>query len=256
VIECLHDPAYDRSLGLVSRQLLGNSSPARVAWSLVLYERGFDRNYVRVHADSLDEPFDINSGAKLQLVSTAELRTLVTYLDMVEELHRRLAPLSRAELVAAATAKADDDVLANWAADYLANTRDRDLKPMIAAAMQRLYSGSSRGFFTGGSVHAYAVFEKWENHAEMSVADGFARSINNVFICIMRDPSATTSRRAAKKRRCRQRATTRSAMPCCGALSTRKARYICGGFIERITASCRTRRSRPMPTEPGPSQSV
>ena len=36
-----------------------------------------DRNYVRIHADSLNKPFDINSGAKLQLGSTAKLRTLV-----------------------------------------------------------------------------------------------------------------------------------------------------------------------------------
>ena len=58
VLERLREPAYDRSLGLVGKQLLGGSSPARVAWSVVLYERGSDRNYVRVHADSLDEPFE------------------------------------------------------------------------------------------------------------------------------------------------------------------------------------------------------
>jgi membrane peptidoglycan carboxypeptidase len=188
VLERLRDPAYDRSLGLVGKQLLGESSPARVAWSVVLYERGSDRNYVRIHADSLDEPFDINSGAKLQLGSTAKLRTLITYLDVIEELHRRLAPLSRAELLAtAAAAKTDNDALTNWSADYLANTRDRGLKPMIAAAMGRNYSGSPQAFFTGGGVHAYANFEKWENHSKFTVADGFAKSINNVFIRIMRD---------------------------------------------------------------------
>jgi membrane peptidoglycan carboxypeptidase len=188
VLEHLRDPAYDRSLGLVGKQLLGDASPARVAWSVVLYERGSERNYVRVHADSLDEPFDINSGAKLQLGSTAKLRTLITYLDVIEELHDRLAPLSRAELQAtAASAKADDDALTYWAATYLASSGDRTLKPMIAAAMQRHYSGSPQAFFTGGGVHAYANFEKLENHSSPSVADGFAHSINNVFIRIMRD---------------------------------------------------------------------
>jgi hypothetical protein len=58
----------------------------------VLYERGAERNYLRVHADSLNSPFDINSGAKLILGSTAKLRTLVTYLNVVEELHRKLGP--------------------------------------------------------------------------------------------------------------------------------------------------------------------
>ena len=188
VLEHLRDPAYDRSFGLVGKQLLGDGNPARVAWSVVLYERGADRNFLRVHADSLDEPFDINSGAKLQLGSTAKLRTLVTYLGVIDELHDQLAPLSRSDLLAiAATAKTDDDVLTNWVANNLANARDRGLKPMIDAAMQRHYSGSPQAFFTGGGVHAYANFEKWEDHSMPSVAEGFANSINNVFIRIMRD---------------------------------------------------------------------
>ena len=166
VLEHLRDPAYDRSFGLVGKQLLGDGNPARVAWSVVLYERGADRNFLRVHADSLDEPFDINSGAKLQLGSTAKLRTLVTYLGVIDELHGQLAPLSRSDLLAiAATAKTDDDVLTNWVANNLANARDRGLKPMLDAAMQRHYSGSPQAFFTGGGVHAYANFEKWEDHS-------------------------------------------------------------------------------------------
>ena len=62
VLSRLGDPDYDHSLGLYGRQLLGSASPARVAWSVVLYERGADRNFVRIRADSLNEPFDINSG--------------------------------------------------------------------------------------------------------------------------------------------------------------------------------------------------
>ena len=74
VLTRLGDPAYVGSLGLVGHNLLGNENPARLTWSVVLYERGADRNYLRVHADSLNEPLDINSGAKLQLGSTAKLR--------------------------------------------------------------------------------------------------------------------------------------------------------------------------------------
>ena len=228
VLEGLRDPAYDRSLGLVGKQLLGEgSSPARVAWSVVLYERGADQNYLRVHADSLDEPSDINSGARLQLGSTAKLRTLVTYLNVIDELHGRLAPFSRKDLLAiAATAKTEDDALTNRAANYLANVHDRSLKPMIDAAMQRHYSGSPQAFFTGGGVHAYANFEKWEDHSMPSVADGFAHSINNVFIRMIRDPSTTTSRRAASRSCCRRRAMIPSARRSCDALSIRKARSI------------------------------
>ena len=64
---------------MVGHQLLGDGNPAQMTWSFVLYERDGDRNYVRIHADSLNKPFDINSGAKLQLGSTAKLRTLITY---------------------------------------------------------------------------------------------------------------------------------------------------------------------------------
>ena len=48
-------------------------------------------NYLRVQTDNLAQPFDINEGAKLDLGSTAKLRTLITYLEIVAELHARLA---------------------------------------------------------------------------------------------------------------------------------------------------------------------
>ena len=69
-------------------------------YSIVLYERGKDRNYVRVHADNLNVPFDVNAGAKLILGSTAKLRTLVTYLNIISALHSRYADRPKAELMA------------------------------------------------------------------------------------------------------------------------------------------------------------
>ena len=185
VLERLGDPAYVRSLGLVGHNLLGGERPGRLAWSVVLYERGAEQNYLRVHADSLNSPFDINSGAKLILGSTAKLRTLVTYLNIVDELHRKLASLPRRDLTAMAAAK--DDPLTAWAAGYLAKTADHGLQPMIDAAMQRQYSGSPSAFFTGGGVHAFANFEKWEDHSNPTVLEAFEHSINNSFIRIMRD---------------------------------------------------------------------
>ena len=186
VLSHLDDPDYARSLGLYGKQLLGGASPARLAWSVVLYERGAERNYLRVHADSLNEPFDINSGAKLQLGSTAKLRTLVTYLDIVDALHRRLAPLPRTALLASAAA-AKDDPLTAWAAGYLANARDRGLQPMLEAAMQRSYSASPSTYFTGGGWQSFANFEKWEDHQRPTVAAAFANSINNAFVRLLRD---------------------------------------------------------------------
>ncbi len=185
VLVRLGDPAYVRSLGLVGHDLLGGENPARLAWSVVLYERGAERNYLRVHADSLNTPFDINSGAKLILGSTAKLRTLVTYLNIVEELNHRLMSLPKSELLALAAAKADS--LTAWAAGYLAKATDRSLEAMVEAAMQRHYSGSPAAFFTGGGVHVFANFEKWENHSNPTVLEAFEHSINNSFIRIMRD---------------------------------------------------------------------
>ncbi|HEV2300395.1 MAG TPA: transglycosylase domain-containing protein [Stellaceae bacterium] len=185
VLARLADPAYDRSLGLYGKQLLGPASPARITWSFVLYEKGDNANFVRVHADSLNQPFDINSGAKLQLGSTAKLRTLVTYLDIVDELYHRLSGLPRSELLA--TAAKAPDALTKWAAGYLANRRDAPLQPMLDAAMQRTYSASPAAFFTDGGVEVYANFAKWENEATPSVLSAFQYSINNAFIRIMRD---------------------------------------------------------------------
>jgi membrane peptidoglycan carboxypeptidase len=186
VLSQLADPAYDHSLDLYGKQLLGSASPARIAWSVVLYERGANCNFVRIRADSLNEPFDLNSGGKLQLGSTAKLRTLITYLDIVDALHTRLARLSRDRLSAIQTA-AKDDPLTRWAAGWLADAHDRGQQAMLDAAMQRTYSGSPATYFTGGGMQSFANFAKWENHAKPTVALAFADSINNAFIRLLRD---------------------------------------------------------------------
>ena len=186
VLTRLGDRNYVRSLGLTGHDLLGGENPARVNWSVVLYERGAERNYQRISAESLNTPFDINSGAKLILGSTAKLRTLVTYLDIVADLHRSLAPLTGRDLAAMA-AEAKEDPITAWAAGYLARAADRSLQPMIDAAMQRHYSGSPSAFFTGGGVHVFANFEKWEDHSNPTVIEAFEHSINNSFVRIMRD---------------------------------------------------------------------
>lgn len=182
----LADPSQVEALNLNGKDLLGGGNPADVNYSVVLYERGQGANYVRVHADSLNEPFDINSGAKLQLGSTAKLRTLIEYLQIMERLQAKLANLPAPVLVE--TSRTAQDPLTQWAADYLAHTKDRGLQPMLDAAMQRKYSGSTgEAFFTGSGMHAFHNFEKWEGHRKFTVAEAIARSINLAFIRIMRD---------------------------------------------------------------------
>ena len=65
---------------------------------LTLFERGDRRNYLRLQVDNLDQPFELNEGAKLDLGSTAKLRTLVTYLEIVAGLHDRLRGCRPSEL--------------------------------------------------------------------------------------------------------------------------------------------------------------
>ncbi len=178
--------AEAKTLGLTGPNLLGNEDPANVKYSVVLYERGADRNFVRIHADSLDQPFDLNSGAKLILGSTAKLRTLLTYLDIIARLHDRYVDAPAKELRTLAAAKGDP--LTRWVAGYLLEESDKGLQPMLDDAMQRRYSSSPRErFFTGGGVHSFANFQRSDNGKNPTVEDAVTTSNNLAFIRIMRD---------------------------------------------------------------------
>ncbi len=182
----LSDRKALRELGMVGKFLMGSADPGKVTYSVLLYERGRDRNYVRVHADSGDEPFDVNSDAKLILGSTAKLRTLITYLNIVVELRERLGGLTRAKLQQAASTAGDP--LTRWSATYLAGASDRALQPMLDAAMHRRYSGNAgEVFFTDGGAHVFRNFEKSENGQLFTVEDAFEKSVNLVFVRLIRD---------------------------------------------------------------------
>jgi membrane peptidoglycan carboxypeptidase len=188
VLEKLKDPQALKDLGLTGTDLLGDGDPSKVAWSVVLYQRGADRNRVRVHADSLNQPFDINSGAKLILGSTAKLRTLTTYLGIITSLREELLNRSPADLQK--MAGATPDPLRRWAAEYLSTAApdDRALQPMIDAALQRRYSGNPREeFFTGGGVHVFHNFERSEDFQDWTVEEAFKHSVNLSFVRLMRD---------------------------------------------------------------------
>lgn len=184
-LEKLSDPDFLKDQGMIGKQLLGDANPADVTYSFVLYERQGDHNALRVRADSLNQPFDINSGAKLMMGSTAKLRTLATYLEIIRDLHGKLSDKSRPELLrAAATAQ---DPLTLWAATYFLHTSDRGLQPMFDAAMARHYSGSPGWFFTGGGRQGFGNFDKSENRSNPTLAVAFQRSINLSFVRLLRD---------------------------------------------------------------------
>ena len=182
----LRNPANAKAAGLAAKQLLDRGDPAKVVYSFTLYERGSNVNYLRVQTDNFDQPLNINEGTKLDLGSTAKLRTLVTYLDIMAKLHQRLSVLDKTQLRALEVDR--KDVLTRWAADYFLAAQDKSLSTLLDAALERRYSASTgEGFFTGGGLHHFDNFKREDNGRVMSLRDGLRNSVNLVFIRLMRD---------------------------------------------------------------------
>jgi len=186
VLTRLADPAYADSLKLIGPRLLDRSRTDGVVFSFTLYEATPEGNLLRLQADNVDQPFDVTSGARLDLGSTAKLRTLVHYLEVVTAMHDAGAGLDRAELTRRAAGAGDP--LRKWGFAYLAGTRDTTLAAMLEAAMQRRYSASpAETFFTGGGAHTFVNFDRDENAGMYTVAEAFRLSVNLSFIRLMRD---------------------------------------------------------------------
>ncbi|MGF6275713.1 membrane peptidoglycan carboxypeptidase [Massilia sp. UYP11] len=185
----LSDAEHAKAAGLTGKGMLGNGDPAQVVYSFTLMERGEHVNYLRVQTDNYDQPLDINEGAKLDLGSTAKLRTLVTYLDIVDQLHKRFAPLDKIGLHGVEVDPKDR--LSLWALEYfqtLPDGADRGLKPMLDAAMARRYSASpGERFMTGGGLHTFGNFSKLDDSKIMDVHQALRQSTNLVFVRMMRD---------------------------------------------------------------------
>lgn len=178
-----------RAAGLVGFEMLKPADdPSKIAYSFTLFERRGGENLVRVQTDSVNEPFDINSGARLNLGSTAKLRTIITYLQIVSALHAKYAD-EDAKTLRAMIAQVDpSDALTRWALDYLSKTPDRSLSAMLEAAVQRKYSANpGETFYTGGGAQTFNNFESSDNAQILTVQRAFQHSVNLVFVRLMRD---------------------------------------------------------------------
>ncbi|MFN0150076.1 MAG: transglycosylase domain-containing protein [bacterium] len=186
VLRDLSDPNTELCRSLRASGVLSGPDPSKMIYSFTLYERGADANLLRIQSDNIDQPFDLNEGAKLELGSTAKLRTLVTYLEIMANLHARYATTSGESLDAMVIAP--NDHLSRWAINYLLNSEDDDLTKMLEAAMQRTYSASpDEEFFTGGGLHTFDNFDPIEDDIIYTVSGAFHHSVNLSFIRIMRD---------------------------------------------------------------------
>ena len=114
----LSEPEQARAAGLYGFRLFGEGDDlSPVVYSLMLFERGPNGSRLRVQTDNYGGPLDINEGIRLDLGSTAKLRTLLNYLEIIAELHRRYAGRLPAELRSVALHRRD--WLSRWVIEQL-----------------------------------------------------------------------------------------------------------------------------------------
>ncbi len=189
ILNALKDPANVQKYGLRAPYLLDRGDPSKVVYSFSLYERTAQGNLLRVQTNSFEGPFNIDEQTKLDLGSSAKLRTLVHYLEIITALYDRYAGMTRSELKKI-NGKYPPDPLSLWAVNHLVSIETPDLSTMLDAAMNRTYSASpAERFFTGGGLHTFANFRPEENAKVMTVREAFSHSVNLVFIRMMRDIS-------------------------------------------------------------------
>jgi len=187
VTEYLHrlaEPDFAGQVGLFGERMLSPERTGDVRYSFTLFERGEQGFRVRVQTDNTSQPFDINEGSKLELGSTAKLRVLTTYLEIIAELHDRyaqsdVATLRKAEAV---------DPLTRWALGYLIQHDDRNLPDMLDAALERRYSANpNERFFTGAGLHHFGNFRHQDDGRLPTMREALQESINLPFVRLMRD---------------------------------------------------------------------
>ena len=181
-----HDSEWIKEKNLNAPRLLEKGDPEKIIYSFTLYEKTPKANLLRVQTDNYNQPFNINQGSKLNLGSTAKLRTLIHYLEIVAALHERYHGLNQKELRQLKSAPTDK--ISQWAVSYLLRTGDKTIEAMLDSALNRKYSASPyEVFYTGGGVHRFSNFNEKDNQRTVSLRNAFRRSVNLVFIRLMRD---------------------------------------------------------------------
>jgi membrane peptidoglycan carboxypeptidase len=183
----LNDPINARSAGLIGERMLSPSNDlSSIIYSLVLFERSNKGNLLRVQTDNYDQPLDINEGIRLDLGSTAKLRTLVHYLELIGEIYETYQGQSPQLL--AIVQLHPRDFLSTWVVDELKARPKITLSEILEQALERKYSASpDEYFYTGGGVHHFNNFSEDDDIRILSVRNALRNSVNLVFIRMMRD---------------------------------------------------------------------
>jgi len=186
LITRMRDPVWIAEQGFQKHGLLDKGDPAKVVYAFTLYEKTPKGNLLRVQTDSTEQALNVNEGAMLDLGSTAKLRTLIHYLEIIESLHAQFGSLSQEELLK--MQPAPKDAIRRWAVSFLSNHPGSALEEMLKASLERKYSANpAERFFTGGGLHTFENFDDKNDHQTFSVREGLQHSVNLVFIRLMRD---------------------------------------------------------------------
>ncbi|WP_449359564.1 glycosyl transferase family 51, partial [Alishewanella longhuensis] len=178
----LEQQPYASNAGIIGPRLLREDQIRGVKYSFTLYESTPTGNKLRVQTDNhAEQPFDLNEGGKLELGSTAKLRMLTTYLEMVAELHQLYAEESSTQL--AFLDIAPQNQLTQWAINYLIANPGVHLTTMLNAALDREFSADPRtSFFTGGGLHTFGNFRREEDRMTPTLRQSLYESINLPFV--------------------------------------------------------------------------
>ena len=186
VLTSISLPDGAAAAGMLGKSMLAADDTSGVIYSFTLYEHKGNANLLRVQTDNYPQPLNLNQGSKLELGSTAKLRTLAHYLEIVSSLYDKYSRRPPDDLRAIEVAP--EDALSAWAIDYLSTNGDAGLPKMLEAALDRKYSASPyEGFYTGGGVHTFSNFDGSDNGRLLTVREALHRSVNLVFIRVMRD---------------------------------------------------------------------
>ncbi|MBF8224273.1 transglycosylase domain-containing protein [Halomonas sp. 328] len=185
-LESLADPEVAAEVGILGHRLLSAERTADVTYSFTLFERSEAGFLVRVQTDNTGQPFDLNESSKLELGSTAKLRVLTTYLEILAELHEQYRHREAAELRDIPVDR--QDVLTRWVIDRLLAEPALPLEALLEQAMARRYSASPHErFFTGGGQHTFSNFRNEDNHRNATLTEAMQESLNLPFVRLMRD---------------------------------------------------------------------
>jgi membrane peptidoglycan carboxypeptidase len=181
LFEQLKDPSFLQTHGFYQEHLLPQGDPEKVVYSLMLLEKTPQANLLRVQTDTLAAPLDVNEGIKMELGSTAKLRTLAHYLELLAQLY-----VDQASIYSKASQPRDPITL--WVAETLKENPHLTLEQLFDKALDQKYSASpAEAFFTGGGIHFFHNFDPEDDKKFVSIRESVRRSVNLVFIRLMRD---------------------------------------------------------------------